>query len=232
MKPVEDIIKDAQRVLIISGAGLSKASGIPTFRDLGTGLWENHNVDEVSHANADMKVVSTFYQERYKQYSVCTPNAAHYACADLEKLKDVLHVTQNVDGLLQKAGCKNVIDIHGTFSKWTCIDCGTQMPPSEDFVCPNCGSKVIRPNVVLFGECLDDNEFNTAVQFLKLKAHVIITIGSSGVVSPVAQWTSLAKGRQIPVIAINPEKPNNHFDIWLSGKCEEVLPAIVKDLQG
>lgn len=226
------IIDNATNILIISGAGLSKASGIPTFRDSADGLWENFKVEDVSCSTSDMNLVSAFYQNLYRKYYGIKPNGAHHACAELEKYKNVLHVTQNVDGLLQSAGCKNVVEIHGSFSDWLCVDCETHIDPSEGFNCPTCSSTKIRPNAVLFGESLDPLKINTALDFLKRQAHVIITIGTSGVVAPVSQWTMLAKGRNIPVIAINPTRPDNHHDIWLSGKCEEIIPAIVADIKG
>jgi NAD-dependent deacetylase len=225
---VEQLIRDAKKITIISGAGLSKASGIPTFRDAG-GLWDKFDPKEVSWAGADISKLGAFYTDRLFEMRDCIPNPAHFACARLEHLKDVMHVTQNVDGLLQKAGCKNVIEIHGTIYRWSCLSCGHEFD-FTDLQCPSCSSKSVRPNVVLFGEMLNEENAVNGVQAVK-QCDLLLLVGTSGVVQPVSLWPSYARTHRIPVIAISPDKPETHVDIWLNGKAEDILPAIVADLE-
>lgn len=226
---IEDIIVAAKNITIISGAGLSKASGIPTFRDV-DGLWEKFNSNDVSDINANILQVSKFYQDRYQEYKNCLPNPAHYACAELETLKTVFHATQNIDGLLQQAGCNNVVEIHGTMRNWYCTECNTDFHSSEGFVCKHCGSEKVRPDVVLFGEYSDTALIFKCIQAVK-KCDVLFTVGTSGVVQPVSLWPNIAKSRGIPVVAISMDKPENHYDYWLSGKAEDILPSIVADIK-
>lgn len=224
---VASIITNAKVMTIISGAGLSKASGIPTFRDT-DGLWNKFNPDDFS-AGADIFKLVDFYKDRLIEMRDCEPNPGHIACAKLEQLKSVTHITQNVDGLLQKAGCKNVIEVHGTIYNWTCTECEHKFTLSE-FECPACSSNKIRPDVILFGEYLDDAKIFKSREAVK-HCDVLLLVGTSGVVQPVSLWPSVANRRHIPVIAIAPEKPECHVDIWLQGKSEEILPAIIADLE-
>ena len=149
------------KIMIISGAGLSAESGISTFRD-SDGLWENYDVMTVCSTQGwqqDRALVTNFYNARREDLEDKEPNAMHRALADLEKRYpgQIIHLTQNVDNLLEKAGCKEAIHLHGTLTDLRCDSC--QQPfhvgyraQQEDEQCPHCGGYDIRHNVVMFGE--------------------------------------------------------------------------------
>ena len=148
-------------IMILSGAGLSAESGIKTFRDH-DGLWEDYDVMQVCSTQGweeDRDLVTQFYNARRKDLQDKTPNKAHIALADLEKRypNKIYNLTQNVDNLLEKAGCNNVIHLHGTLTDLRCEECGHvwdigYASQNEFDACPHCKSNVIRHNVVMFGE--------------------------------------------------------------------------------
>ena len=149
------------KVMIISGAGLSAESGISTFRD-SDGLWENYDVMTVCSTQGwmqDRQLVTDFYNDRREDLEDKQPNAMHKALAALEKVypNQITHLTQNVDNLLEKAGAKEVLHLHGTLTDLRCEDCHQPFPVGyraqrEDEQCPHCGSYSVRHNVVMFGE--------------------------------------------------------------------------------
>jgi NAD-dependent deacetylase len=177
-----------KNIMILSGAGLSAESGLKTFRDA-DGLWENHNVMEVCSTEGwekDREKVTQFYNERRAQLAHVEPNSAHYNLAKLEKeyAGEVWHLTQNVDNLLERAGCKNVIHLHGTLTDLRCEQCNTvfkigYLAQSEEDICPNCQSKDIRHNVVMFGESAPKYSHIYEAQSL---CELFIAIGTSGAV--------------------------------------------------
>ena len=149
------------KVMIISGAGLSAESGISTFRD-SDGLWENYDVMTVCSTQGwmqDRKLVTDFYNARREDLEDKKPNAMHKALATLETQypNQIIHLTQNVDNLLEKAGAKEILHLHGTLTDLRCEDCHQPFPVGyraqrEDEQCPHCGSYSVRHNVVMFGE--------------------------------------------------------------------------------
>lgn len=150
-----------KKVMIISGAGLSAESGISTFRD-SDGLWETYDVMTVCSTQGwlqDRGLVTDFYNARREDLEDKEPNAMHRALADLEKHypNQIIHLTQNVDNLLEKAGCTEVIHLHGTLTELRCESCHQTFDvgcraQKEDEQCPHCGSYDVRHNVVMFGE--------------------------------------------------------------------------------
>ncbi|PHR54071.1 MAG: NAD-dependent deacetylase [Arcobacter sp.] len=195
-------------IMIISGAGLSAESGIKTFRDH-DGLWENYDVMKVCSTQgweADRELVTQFYNARRKDLEDKEPNAAHFALAKLEKMypNKIYNLTQNVDNLLEKAGCTEVTHLHGTLTDLRCEDCNhiwdVGYHSQEEYgYCPLCESTSVRHNVVMFGEAAPAYEkIYEAISNCKL----LIAIGTSGQVIDIVP---IAREFQHSIL-INPKK--------------------------
>lgn len=223
-------------MVVLTGAGVSAESGIPTFRGP-DGLWRNHRPQDLATPDAfarDPRLVWEWYDWRRQRIAEARPNPGHEALARLEsRLHDFLLVTQNVDGLHRRAGSRNVVELHGNIWKIRCSRCGAER---EDRTAPlaevpprcSCGG-FGRPGVVWFGEALPEGAMEQAASALET-ADLFLMIGTSAVVWPAAGLGELALRRDIPVIEINPE-PTSYSERVLSlrGKAGEVLPAIVAD---
>ena len=179
-------------IVILTGAGISAESGVPTFRGA-DGLWENHRIEEVATPAAfrrDPGLVQRFYNERRRQLRTVQPNPAHEALAKLDELRpgEFLLVTQNVDDLHDRAGSRRLLHMHGELRKARCQDCGAVHPWDQDIeevsLCPACGCRGrLRPHIVWFGEMpLELDRIFTALG----KADVFVSIGTSGNVYPAA----------------------------------------------
>lgn len=228
-------------IVILTGAGISAESGIKTFRDH-NGLWENHKVEDVATPQAFMKnpqKVWRFYKERYEQLSNVIPNAGHKALVDLEiALGNHFHlITQNIDGLHTKAGNQNVIEMHGSLHTALCTSCHTKTKMTElDLskeipLCPLCNA-AMRPDIVWFYEIPYHMD---QIEKLLQKADFFITIGTSGVVYPAAQFLLIAKYAGATTIGINLDKPDNlsFINEFHQGKSGEILPLLIQNwLQG
>lgn len=195
-------------IMIISGAGLSAESGIKTFRDH-DGLWENYDVMQVCSTQgwqADRGLVTEFYNARRKDLADKEPNGAHLALAALEKKLpgQVFHLTQNVDNLLEKAGCQEVIHLHGTLTDLRCEACGhvwdiAYERQNEHDACPVCESDLVRHNVVMFGEAAPMyQKIYEAIE----KSTIFIAIGTSGQVIDIVPIASEFEAS----ILINPKR--------------------------
>ncbi|MBN1330603.1 MAG: NAD-dependent protein deacylase [Candidatus Heimdallarchaeota archaeon] len=222
---------------ILSGAGLSKGSNIPTFRG-DDGLWEKYNFEEVATKRAWQKnpeKLWSFYVEGINLILKAQPNPAHYAITDLEKSGYCEYIiTQNADGLHQKAGSKNVLEIHGNITRVRCAKCTKirefiELPPIIPPRC-ECGG-MYRPDVVLFNETLPQKLINKAFQVAK-KAKLVIIVGTSAEVMPAAYLPILSKQNKAQILVFNTEQTehNSIADIFIQGKCEETLPEFVKKL--
>ncbi len=191
-----------QNIVIFSGAGLSKESGIPTFRDSNDGLWHNHKVEDVATPAGwwkDKELVLNFYRDRWNNIKNCEPNAAHRAIAELEKNYKVYNITQNIDDLLERAGCTDVWHLHGSINRRKCewhhsifhkrkyrftcdYEANHDKPVELGEMC-KCGGQ-LRPNVVWFDEAVDMKE-----EYLKDLINltdIFICIGTSAQVYPAA----------------------------------------------
>lgn len=177
-----------KRVMILSGAGLSAESGIRTFRDH-DGLWENHDVMKVCSTQGwieDRQYVTRFYNERRRDLESKEPNRAHQVLAQLEQeyRGRVIHLTQNVDDLMERAGAKDVIHLHGTLTDLRCEACTQTFsvgyaPQEGGETCPHCGNRRVRHNVVMFGESAPEYiHIQEAIRHCSL----FIAIGTSGAV--------------------------------------------------
>jgi NAD-dependent deacetylase len=228
------------KLAVFTGAGVSKESGIPTFREPETGLWARYDPMQLATPEAyrqDPPFVWSWYEHRFGVTAAAEPNAGHYAIAELEALLPrVVVITQNIDGLHQRAGSTHVIELHGTMHSFRCIDGKHRGFGWDDFAdqdekpprCPACGD-YLRPEVVWFGEGLPPEALSAAQQ-LSAACDVMLIVGTSGVVYPAAAMPMIAGEAGATVIDVNPERSglSRVADIFLQGPGGEVLPALVK----
>jgi NAD-dependent deacetylase len=206
-------IRKAKNLLALSGAGISAESGVPTFRGE-NGWWRRHRAEELATPEAfarDPKLVWEWYEERREGIAACQPNAAHRVLASWEDRFDSLFVvTQNVDGLHQRAGSKRMVELHGNIWQTRCTREGTiaenhQVPlPALPPVCPACGA-LLRPNIVWFGEGLPRAALQKAEELAEA-CDVMLVIGTSALVYPAADLPVLALEHGACVIEINPDQ--------------------------
>lgn len=233
----------SRRLVVLTGAGGSKESGIPTFRDALEGLWAQYDPQELATPFAfqrNPKRVWDWYQHRRELMADAPPNPGHYAIAELEKrLPQAIVVTQNVDGLHRVAGSSDVIELHGNIRRNKCfancqgdptlVDISTlDWDPAEGPpACPHCGAWV-RPDVVWFHEMLPTGALERAHQLCH-SADVALVVGTSGVVQPAASLPFIAKRGGATVIEVNPERTpiTGIADIRLAGPSGEMLPQVL-----
>jgi NAD-dependent deacetylase len=229
----------ATRVVVFTGAGVSKESGIPTFREPEEGLWAQYDPMELATPEAylrDPTFVWSWYEHRFGVTAEAQPNPGHYAIAELETLRpQVSVITQNIDGLHQRAGSGDVIELHGTMNSFRCLHGRHSGFGFEDFAdqqqkpprCPRCGD-LLRPEVVWFGEALPPDAIGRAQQ-LSAACEVMLVVGTSGVVYPAAALPLIAQEAGALVIDVNPEKDAlaTHADVFLKGPGGAVLPQLV-----
>ncbi len=196
------------RIVVLTGAGISAESGVPTFRDAG-GLWEGHRVEDVATPEgfeADPDLVLRFYDERRRAAASVVPNAAHRALARLEGAigGDLLVVTQNVDDLHERAGSRNLIHMHGELRRALCTACGARPGWTGDLIdrppCPSCGERMLRPDVVWFGELPYDLD---RIEQAVVACDVFVSIGTSGAVYPAAGYVALAAAFGARTVELN-----------------------------
>jgi NAD-dependent deacetylase len=237
------LIRDAGRVVALTGAGISVPSGIPDFRTPGEGIWENVDPMEVAHIDAfhrDTRRFWQFYRPRFQTLGDKRPNAAHCALADLEA-RDLLEavITQNIDRLHAKAGTERLIEVHGSIATSTCTTCGASYPLEsvgelfdDDGIatCACCMGKV-KPDVVLFGELLPGAAMAEA-QELCASADLLLCVGSSLEVYPVAGLPELTlqAGGRVAIVTKGPTPYDSEAAVKLDGDVVEELTAVVAAL--
>lgn len=217
------------RIAILTGAGISKESGIPTFRDA-DGLWNNFKVEEVASKGifeTNPEVAFKFYNERKHEALKAKPNAAHLALTELQKHHEVCIITQNVDNLHEQSGSK-VLHMHGSLFWKKCTTCYEYSESYEDLSvddkCEKCGSATMRPHVVCFGEYpLFDGPIYTALDTCDL----FVSIGTSGNVYPAAEFVDIVNARGIPTLELNLEKSGGNFKVGMYGKATDIVPEWV-----
>jgi len=208
-------LSDARRVAVLTGAGISAESGIPTFRDAQTGHWARFKPEDLASPDAyfrDPALVWEWYAGRYRDVMAATPNAGHTLLAQLERQKadGFFLATQNVDGLHARAGSERLVELHGNLTTARCEVCGQieDLPPPQAFtpppVCSRCGGRM-RPNIVWFGEFLPEQALQAAADAFAA-ADVALIIGTSGVVYPAAGLAFETLERGGTVIEINPDE--------------------------
>lgn len=222
----------ANRVLVLTGAGVSAESGVPTFRGGGnTAVWKGMPGDVISSAEMierDLPAVWEWFDYRRDFLEELTPNPAHYEIARWqERFAEFTLVTQNIDGLHQKAGSREVIELHGNIWRARCIACGTAysmlQEPRPD-ACFECGD-LLRPDVVLFGEMLPPGAFEQAAVRAS-ECELCFVVGTSALVYPAAGLPEIAKAAGAYVVEVNPERTplSSLCDEVITGKAGEVLP--------
>jgi NAD-dependent deacetylase len=224
------LLKSANSVAVLTGAGVSAESGIPTFRG-NDGYWQKHRVEELATPEAferDPKFVWTWYEERRRAIAQAKPNAGHFALVELEKQKPVFTlITQNVDGIHDLAGSKNVIKLHGDIWTVRCLQCRKERVDRTelDALPPYCEcGGMLRPGVVWFGEPLPESALERATGAV-IASDVLIVAGTSALVYPAAGLIPLASA----VIEINPETTacSGEVTFTLRGTSADILPLLL-----
>lgn len=239
IKRVAEILAETKYLLVITGAGISNESGIPTFRG-SDGLWKNYRAEELATPYAfehDPETVWRWYDWRRGIIGKAEPNPGHFAIKELEdRFEDFLLITQNVDGLHGRTGIKKMVEIHGNLWRVRCTKDGStsmlmDVPLQE--IPPRCQcGKLLRPDVVWFGESLSRAALEQSYHALEM-CDTLIVAGTSGAVYPVASFPQQVKSREGSVVEINTEETpiSQIADISLYGKSGEILPLLVESLR-
>jgi NAD-dependent deacetylase len=239
-----ELIRSAESVVALTGAGISVPSGIPDFRSPGTGLWANVDPMEVAHISVwrrDPGRFWSFYGQRFAVLEGKRPNGAHRALAALEaagRLDAV--ITQNIDGLHAAAGSREVIEIHGSIATASCPVCGRRYPLGETRArlegdpesVPRCDcGRPLKPDVVLFGELLDERAMSRASELVS-RADLLLCVGSSLEVYPAAGLPELAlqSGGRLAIVTRSPTPFDHQAAVRLEGDVEEDLQAVLAAL--
>jgi NAD-dependent deacetylase len=236
---LESKLATARSVAILTGAGVSAESGVPTFREPG-GLWSQYRPEELANFEAFIRnpdLVWEWYSWRRTLIAEVRPNPGHYALAEMEALfPDFTLITQNVDNLHRRAGSNSVLELHGNIERNFCLAChtpydGVDVPPSQQAIRCTCGG-LIRPAVVWFGEMLPEKELRLAWEAAE-RAEVFFSIGTSGAVYPAAQLPSVARQHGAYVVEINPTPSEQRHVMheYIQGASGVVLPAILEAVQ-
>jgi NAD-dependent deacetylase len=228
------LLASAGSVAVLTGAGVSAESGVATFRGSG-GIWTRVRIEDVATPSAfqrDPARVWQFYNDRRDQLPDVEPNPAHYALAELESLAPPRFclITQNVDRLHQRAGSIRVLELHGNLPEVRCTACGrrvdmagVRLPPLPR--CAECG-ELLRPNVVWFGEALDDQTWAEAEASVR-ESDVLLVVGTSAEVYPAAGLVSIARRAGASAIEMNLERTGASANLGIYGPAGQTLPELV-----
>lgn len=243
------VLRNADRIVVLSGAGVSAESGIPTFRDKQTGLWKNFDAAKLATPSAfqrDPALVWGWYEWRRMLVLRAQPNPAHRAIAAMaERVPQFMLITQNVDDLHERAGSRHVLHLHGELAHPYCESCrqpyahppgipqvprdGRRLEPPR---CEKCGASV-RPGVVWFGESLPELQWLAAVEAVKA-CEVLLFVGTSAAVQPAASLLGVARrgGAVTALVNQNPTEADPEATFVLRGPAGEVLPQLVREVWG
>ncbi len=238
LSPKPLLLDSYRHIVLLTGAGVSVGSGLPTYRGPG-GLWEQEDVARIVDARSlpgSLPDLWRLYSQRRALALGAAPNAAHTAIAALQRARPdaVTLLTQNVDGLHQRAGSPDVTELHGSAFRTRCTDPGCDLLPFADDRlyesvprCPRCGAP-LRPDVVLFGETLPEAALRRAQSALD-ECDLFLAAGTSGTVWPAAAFVRLAAQAGARTVLVNPDAAagSEEFDQVYLGKAEEVLPALI-----
>jgi NAD-dependent deacetylase len=235
-----DWLLTANRVCVLTGAGVSAESGVPTFR-ASDGLWEGHRIEDVASPDGfqrNPRLVWNFYHARRANVKSVKPNPGHYALAELEQRwgPRFTLITQNVDGLHRAAGNRNVLEIHGSLHRTRCLACDevkdrglealAELPLCE------CGG-LLRPDIVWFGEGLPVDIWESAIEAAH-ECDVLLVVGTSAVVHPAASLIPIAKrgrsGAKVVEVNLTETEASRFADVGLYGPSGQVLPRLVEKL--
>lgn len=241
------LLRQVKRPCILTGAGVSKESGIPTFRDAMDGLWSQYNPMELASPLAfqrDPRLVWDFYEMRREKMRPAEPNPGHYALAALQqRYASMPLITQNIDDLHERAGSGDIIHLHGVIAQNKCSAACQGEPTLIDIPglswngekesprCPHCGA-FVRPNVVWFGEILPPAALRAAKDVIH-STDLMLIVGTSGVVSPAAEMPLVAQEHGAKIIEVNPFRSEltDIADVWVEAPSGEALPRIVQMLE-
>ena len=226
-------LKDSRKIVFVTGAGISQESGIPTFRGK-DGYWRKYDPMKLASIDAfydDPKLVWEWYEDRRKNILYVKPNEGHFAISQMEEFKDVVVLTQNIDGLHQRSGSTNVLELHGSIIRIKCTVCDFTDNITENFesLPPKCKcGSMLRPDVVWFGEPLPQNIWQSAIKEASV-CDVMVIVGTSLVVSPANTLPVYAKQNGAILIEVNPEKTVMSNDMTLSIQATSVgvLPKML-----
>ena len=247
---VAQLAARARRVAVLTGAGISAESGVPTFREVQSGLWERFSAEDLATVEAfenDPALVWTWYRWRQSLILGVDPNPGHLALAQWQKRLTSLGgelsiVTQNVDDLHERGGAEVLGHLHGSIFAHRCFECGAeaQLPDphydgyevphaaDEPPVCGECSQGSLRPGVVWFGEMLPIEAFDAASAAIRA-ADLVLVVGTSGIVQPAASLPLLALERGTPLVEVNPEATDltELMDYSLRGASGVMLPKLL-----
>jgi NAD-dependent deacetylase len=234
-----EILRAARRIVVTTGAGMSKESGIPTFRDAPNALWANYDPQALATRDGfrrDPALVWRWYADRRAMIAQAKPHEGHVALAQWEaRVPHFTVLTQNIDGLHVAAGSRRVVELHGNIFRYKCFD--RDHPAHEPFASVEipprctCGSP-LRPDVVWFGEMLDAAHLKTAYDALA-SCDVLLVVGTSGLVYPAAGFAAEAKAAGAKVIEVNPEPTplSELADVFVAGGAKSILPALTGQIR-
>jgi NAD-dependent deacetylase len=236
---VKKMIANAKRLVVLTGAGFSADSGIPTYRGTG-GLWSKYDpalYADINYFMRDSTYYWNFFREiRYPMMMKAKPNSGHFTLVDLHKSGKLYRViTQNIDGLHQMAGIPHVIELHGTTRSFRCMRCANRFSMEEVYkklqveLPPTCSCNgSIRPNTVMFGESLPQHALEEAI-FAAKHCDVFLVLGSSLVVYPAAQLPTIAKenNAQLVIVNIDPTPLDKQADVVIHEKTSKVLEQLM-----
>ena len=230
---IGDILKNTKKIVFVTGAGISQESGIPTFRGK-DGYWRKHDPMKLASIEAfysNPKLVWEWYEDRRTNILKANPNPGHKAISELEKYANVVVLTQNIDGLHQRAGSSNVLELHGSIIRIKCTVCDYHDDITSRFenlppMC-KCGN-ILRPDVVWFGEGLPQDVWRQAM-IEAGSCDVMVVAGTSLVVSPANTLPVYAKQNNATLIEVNPEQTvmSNEMDLSIRGSSAEILPQLL-----
>jgi NAD-dependent deacetylase len=236
-----ELVRSARPCVVLTGAGVSTESGIPDFRSP-TGIWAQYDPMEYATIEAferDPEKVWGFYALRYRALTEAQPNDAHLALAELERRGIVSAViTQNIDLLHERAGSRDVIEVHGSIRECVCLACGARygladvLRMLDGATVPRCTcGQVMKPGVVMFGELLEADAIDRAFALAR-EAKLLLVVGSTLEVQPVAglPWETLTAGGEVAIVNLGPTAFDGRASLKVDGKAGEVLRAVVEQL--
>jgi NAD-dependent deacetylase len=226
-------LRQAKKIVFVTGAGISQESGIPTFRGK-DGLWKNYDVMTLATIDAfyeNPKLVWEWYNERRQNIFAAEPNLGHKAIVDLENFLEVVVLTQNIDGLHQRAGSSKVLELHGSIVKIKCTICDYKDEITSNFsdFPPRCKcGNILRPDVVWFGEGLPQDVWKEAI-FHANNCDVMVIAGTSLVVSPANTLPVYARQSNTKLVEINPDKTimTSEMDVSIRSTSAKALPELL-----
>jgi len=224
---------NSKKIVFVTGAGISQESGIPTFRGK-DGYWRKHDPMKLATIDAffdNPNLVWEWYEYRRNNILSVKPNGGHFAIADMEKFRDVVVLTQNIDNLHQRSGSTNVLELHGSIIRIKCTVCNFSDNITQSFesLPPKCTcGNILRPDVVWFGEELPHNIWKNAMKEAST-CDIMIIVGTSLAVSPANTLPIYAKQNGATLIEVNPEKTvmSNNMDLSIQATSATILPKIL-----